>query len=173
MPFWIFKTATQDVYSDEHGRRYVYDNRHSIRVAQGDSFVYLDKRRNQYAFTGHGTVHRLGNRAPNAIESQKPRVHTIYTAEIVDYVEYQEPVDIRPPCPCRSHMRERDGRRIRGLRHYGDRAWLHKGVIASSRGRHGISHRSGNEGGHRLVGEHYESTARHLINALQNRGLVR
>ena len=96
MPFWIFKIATQDVYSEQPGRTYVYDNRHSIRVAEGDSFVYLDKRRNQYAFTGHGTVHRLRNRAPNAIESPKPRVHKIYTAEIVDYVEYQEPVDIRP-----------------------------------------------------------------------------
>ena len=41
MTFWIFKQSAQEQYPDEPGQRYVYDNRHSVRVNAGDSLPIL------------------------------------------------------------------------------------------------------------------------------------
>ena len=96
MTFWIFKQSEQEQYPDEPGRRYVYDNRHSVRVAAGDSFVYLDKRFGGYGFTGHGTVTKVLMRAAEGADLSQSKVNQIYTAELGDFVQYSHPLDIRP-----------------------------------------------------------------------------
>jgi hypothetical protein len=58
MTHWIFKVADQGLYPDEPGEKYVYDNTHSVRVARGDVFLYLDTSK-QYSFTATGIVHKL------------------------------------------------------------------------------------------------------------------
>ena len=68
MTFWIFKQSEQEQYADEPGQTYVYDNRHSVRVKPGDSFVYLDKRGGGYGFTGHGTVIQVLNSPDDTAE---------------------------------------------------------------------------------------------------------
>ncbi len=95
MTYWIFKHSDQDQYGDEPGEAYVYDNRHSIKVSSEDSFVYLDKRGGGYGFTGHGVVAKVLTRSPNNTERLNSRVKKIYTAELCDYVEYVNTLDIR------------------------------------------------------------------------------
>ncbi len=96
MTFWIFKQSEQEQYPDERGRTYVYDNRHSVRVAAGDSFVYLDKRTRGYGFTGHGTVTRVLMKASGSAGPSQPKINRIYTAELGDFVQHARPLDIRP-----------------------------------------------------------------------------
>jgi hypothetical protein len=96
MANWIFKVAEQNIYPDEFGNRYVFDNTHSTRVSAGDHFVYLDKRNRQYAFSGHGVVQRLRQRKPSPEETRTPRVRTVFTAQLKDVVLYEAPVDLRP-----------------------------------------------------------------------------
>ena len=96
MTFWIFKQSEQDQYLDEPGRTYVYDNRHSVRVAAGDSFVYLDKRTRGYGFTGHGTVTQVHMKAPASTGPDQPKISRIYTAELGDFVQYARLLDIHP-----------------------------------------------------------------------------
>ena len=92
---WIFKIATQELYADEIGATYVYDNRHSTHIARGDLFIYLDKRSGGYAFTGHGVVVDVLPRMPTAAEAQTPKVRRIYAAQLGDYVQHSQPLDIR------------------------------------------------------------------------------
>ena len=96
MTLWIFKQSEQEQYPDESGRTYVYDNRHSVRVAAGDSFVYLDKRTRGYGFTGHGTVTRVLMKASGSSGADQSKISRIYTAELGDFVQYARPLDIRP-----------------------------------------------------------------------------
>ena len=96
MTFWIFKQSEQEQYPDEPGRTYVYDNRHSVRVAAGDSFVYFDKRTRGYGFTGHGTVTRVLMQASGSAGASQSKISRIYTAELGDFVQYARPLDIRP-----------------------------------------------------------------------------
>lgn len=96
MTFWIFKLSEQEQYPDEPGRRYVYDNRHSVRVAAGDSYVYLDKRDGGYGFSGHGTVTKVLTRNPQIPHSGQTRIRTIYAAELDDSVRYDRSLDISP-----------------------------------------------------------------------------
>jgi hypothetical protein len=96
MAYWIFKTAKQDLYSDLAGEKYVYDNRHSVRVENGDVFLYLDKR-SDYAFSGTGIVKRLSQREPSSQESQKTqKVRTIFTAHLSDVIWFKVPISISP-----------------------------------------------------------------------------
>ena len=96
MTFWVFKQSEQEQYPDEPGRTYVYDNRHSVRVAVGDSFVYLDKRFGGYGFTGHGTVTKVLMRTAEVADLSQSRINRIYTAEFGDFVQYVRSLDIRP-----------------------------------------------------------------------------
>ena len=96
MTFWIFKQSDQEQYADEQGQTYVYDNRHSVRVKPGDSFVYLDKRGGGYGFTGHGTVVQVLTRTAEASEQGQSKVSRIYTATLGDLVQYTRSLDIRP-----------------------------------------------------------------------------
>jgi len=72
MSFWIFKVAEQELYPDEMGVKYVFDNTHSVRVRAGDEFLYLDKKAG-YSFTGSGVVARLVTRRPTENEKQRTR----------------------------------------------------------------------------------------------------
>ena len=72
MSYWIFKQSEQEQYPDEPGQRYVYDNRHSVKVKAGDSFVYLDKRFGGYGFTGHGTVTKVLIRTAQGADLSQP-----------------------------------------------------------------------------------------------------
>ena len=96
MTNWLFKIGDQTKYADRIGRRHIYDNTHSTRVAVGDSFMYLDKRGGAYSFIGHGRVAGLPTRPPTAAETRNVRVRTMYEAELADYVRYATPLDIRP-----------------------------------------------------------------------------
>ena len=95
MTFWIFKQSEQEQYPDEPGRTYVYDNRHSVRVAAGDVFVYLDKRTRGYGFTGHGVVTRVLMKASGYADRSQTKINRTYTAELGDFVQYARPLDIR------------------------------------------------------------------------------
>ena len=99
MAYWIFKLSDQEVYPDELGVKYVYDNRHSIHVAAGDSFLYLDKRGGRYSFNGHGDIVRVSSRKPTPQESVTPKVRRIYSAQLGEYVGYSSTLDIRSNSP--------------------------------------------------------------------------
>ena len=96
MTFWIFKQSEQEQYPDEPGQTYVYDNRHSVRVNPGDSFVYLDKRGGGYGFAGHGTVTQVLTRTAETAEQGQFRVSRVFTATLGDFVQYARSLDIRP-----------------------------------------------------------------------------
>lgn len=94
MSFWIFKQSEQEQYPDEHGKKYVYDNRHSVSVFDGDSFIYLDKRFGGYGFTGHGTVTNVQKRKTKVKDSTPSEVKHIYTAKLGDFCQYVRPFNI-------------------------------------------------------------------------------
>ncbi len=96
MTFWIFKQSEQEQYPDEPGQTYVYDNRHSVRVKPGDSFVYLDKRGGGYGFAGHGIVTQVSTRTAETTEQGQFRVSRVFTATLGDFVQYARSLDIRP-----------------------------------------------------------------------------
>lgn len=107
MAFWIFKVAEQDYYPDTLGKRYVYDNTHSVRVKPGDTFIYLDKTR-KYSFTGTGIIKRLLMRDPSWKEAARTeKVRVVYTAHLSDVVWFTEPLTISPS--------SKQGRRNRAL----------------------------------------------------------
>jgi hypothetical protein len=96
MAYWIFKIAEQDIYPDVHGERYVYDNTRSVRVQQGDVFLYLDKTKG-YAFTATGIVSRLTERNPTALEKARTaKARTVYTAHLGDIIWFASPLTISP-----------------------------------------------------------------------------
>lgn len=96
MAYWIFKLAEQKIYPDIPGKQYVYDNTHSVRVEQGDVFLYLDKRRD-YSFTATGTVKMISERIPSDNESiRTPRVRKVFTAHLQDVIWFKEPLTISP-----------------------------------------------------------------------------
>ena len=94
MAFWIFKIAEQDLYPDQPGKKYVYDNTHSIRVQKGDIFLYLDKTKG-YSFTATGTVNSLSERKPTLKEANRTRnVRVVYTAHLNDVVWFSKPLSV-------------------------------------------------------------------------------
>lgn len=95
MSYWIFKQSDTPIYPEEPGQTYVYDNMHSVQVAEGDLVVYLDKGSGGYAFTGHGVVRKLRERKPTETESQARAISRVYIATIDDYIKYSSPLDIR------------------------------------------------------------------------------
>ncbi len=92
MVHWIFKVSNQELYPDEQGKRYVYDNIHSVQVTAGDCFIYLDKRGGLYAFTGHGTVQSITSKSPSSVELRRLRVNRGFTANLGDLIQYSQPV---------------------------------------------------------------------------------
>lgn len=77
MNYWIFKLANQDIYPEQPGETYVYDNTRSVRVRSEDVFIYLDKRRGGYSFSGTSRVRRIGKHHPTATElSRNPKIRT-------------------------------------------------------------------------------------------------
>jgi len=96
MAFHIFKLAEQELYPDILGEKYVYDNTHSVRVAPGDIFLYLDKRK-KYSFTATGTVNRIARRSPTGKESERTsKVKSVFTAHLQDVIWFTEPLSISP-----------------------------------------------------------------------------
>ncbi|MRH77614.1 hypothetical protein GH984_02720 [Spiribacter sp. C176] len=96
MAYWIFKVAEQDLYPDEPGLKYVYDNTHSVRVQKGDTFLYLDKTQG-YSFTATGTVKQLSERKPTEQEALRTRkVRVVYTAHLTDVVRFTTPLSVSP-----------------------------------------------------------------------------
>lgn len=96
MAYWIFKVAEQDLYPDEPGLKYVYDNTHSVRIQKGDTFLYLDKTKG-YSFTATGIVRRLSERKPTPQETSRTRnVRVVYTAHLADVVWFSNPLSVSP-----------------------------------------------------------------------------
>ena len=96
MAIWIFKVSDQDLYPDDLGHKYAYDNTHSVRVKNGDTFLYLDKTQG-YAFTATGTVRRLNERKPTQKESSRTsKVRVVYTAHLSDVFWFSKPLSISP-----------------------------------------------------------------------------
>jgi hypothetical protein len=94
MATWIFKIAKQELYPDEAGVKYVYDNTHSIKVKKGDHFLYLDKSR-KYSFTAVGAVKRITERSPTAKEASRTNsVRTVYTAHLGDVQWFDTPLTV-------------------------------------------------------------------------------
>ena len=87
MNCWLLKMADQAQYADKPGRTYVFDNTHSVRLAAGDTFAYLDKRGGCYAFTGHGVVAQLRQRAPRKSELLSPKITRVYLKAYANAVE--------------------------------------------------------------------------------------
>ncbi len=109
MAYWIFKIAEQELYPDVPGENYVYDNTHSVRVTDGDVFLYLDKSRG-YAFSATGIVRRLSQRKPTAQEAQRTqKVRTVFTAHLSDMIWFKEPLSISPTTKAGKRNRARLG----------------------------------------------------------------
>ena len=95
MRYWIFKVAKQKQYFDVEGKEYIFDNTHSVKLKPGDTFIYLDKRNRDYAFTGTGSIQKLKERAPSSEEKRRdPRVRTVYQAIITDMLWFRSPLSI-------------------------------------------------------------------------------
>lgn len=97
MANWIFKISNQAFYPDVLGKEYVYDNTHSVKVKKGDSFLYLDKRNNDYAFSAMGTVSKVSHRNPTLEEAKRTsKVKTVFTAYLENVIWLNEPLSISP-----------------------------------------------------------------------------
>ncbi|NLX97567.1 MAG: hypothetical protein GXY83_15470 [Rhodopirellula sp.] len=94
MNYWIFKVSDQIAYPDRPGREYVYDNTHSVRVAEGDEFLYLEKAGAKYGLTGAGAVCRVTRRAASRKEQHSAKVDRIFTAHLVDVVWFAARFDL-------------------------------------------------------------------------------
>ena len=118
MTFWIFKQSEQKQYPDQPGHTYVYSNRHSVRVAAGDSFVYLDKRFGGYGFTGHGTVTKVLRRPAEVADLSQSKIKYIYTAELGDFVQYVRSLDIHS-----SRSKGKENRTALGITNVNELGW--------------------------------------------------
>lgn len=105
MNYWIFKVADQSRYADARGRRYEYDNVHSVKVRAGDEFLYLEKTAAGYGLTGAGRVTSVTKRQAEPQDGRSGRVVTIFTAHLDDVVWFSERFDLS--------ARTRTGRRNR------------------------------------------------------------
>jgi hypothetical protein len=94
MSFWIFKVSDQGAYPDTAGREYVYDNTHSVRVAGGDEFIYLEKSGVRYGLTGAGYVSKVSRRRAIADEQRSVKVEQIFTAHLADVAWFSKPFDL-------------------------------------------------------------------------------
>ncbi len=96
MAYWIFKVTEQELYPDVLGEKYVYDNTHSVRVAEGDIFLYLDKRKD-YSFTATGEIRKISERTPTIKEFRRTsRIRTVFTAHLQQVIWFKRPLTISP-----------------------------------------------------------------------------
>ena len=95
MAFWCLKISEQQQYKEREGYTYVFDNRHSTRVAAGDGFVYEKKvGHGKLLFLGSGAITRVDERSAAQSEQQGGKVKRIYTAILESYKRFPEAVDI-------------------------------------------------------------------------------
>lgn len=94
LTFWLFKISGAGRYPDIFGEQYVYDNTHSVRVAGGDEFLYLNKTTTTYGLTGAGRVRRITTRRPVQSERHSARVERVFTAHITDFTVFKTPLDL-------------------------------------------------------------------------------
>lgn len=93
---WIFKIVENPRYPDQHGRTYVYDNSHSVRVKPGDRFLYLKKSsRNNLEFTAAGAIERVDTRDARDGEATG-KTRRVFTAWLTNVEEFSSPVTISP-----------------------------------------------------------------------------
>ena len=108
MAYWIFKLSDQSIYPDRK-RKYVYHNTHSVRVREGDDFVFLDKRK-EYAFTAAGSIRKVETTDPSDEDRHhNPKVKDVYTAHLTDIIEFSTPLSISPKTQNGSANRARLG----------------------------------------------------------------
>lgn len=94
MNYWIFKLSEQELYPDEPGKKYVYDNTHSVKVKEGDLFLHLDKTQG-YSFTATGKVKKVTERIPTDKEKKRTKnVRVVYTAHLEDVFYFTKPLSI-------------------------------------------------------------------------------
>lgn len=93
MAYWIFKVGEQNIYKDALGKKYLFDNTHSLKVVSGDYFIYLSKIKNRYEFIGYGKINDLKVRKPRGKEVRNDKVKNIYTAYLTDLHWFEEPLD--------------------------------------------------------------------------------
>ena len=95
---WVFKIGPNQIYPDVRAKSYVYNNRHSMKVQAGDHFLYLEKYgRYGFLFSAFGRIESLTERSPTPEESKdRPRLHTVFTANLKDVLTFEKPVDISP-----------------------------------------------------------------------------
>jgi hypothetical protein len=95
MGFWSFKITDQKQHPDKFGKEYVYDNRHSMRVEEGDEFIYEKKSgQSRLQFVGTGKVSAVRTRSPKPEERLGGRVNCIYTAVLANYRPFPKEIDI-------------------------------------------------------------------------------
>lgn len=94
MNYWIFKVSKRGGYPDTPGKKYVYDNTHSVRVEAGDEFIYLEKHGTKYGLTGGGRVHRVEQRAAKDSQRHSIKVQSVFTAHLTDVVWFSKLFDL-------------------------------------------------------------------------------
>lgn len=109
MAYWIFKVSSEGEYPDVPGSRYVYDNRHSVRVKPGDEFVYLEKKGSRYGLTGAGRVSKVTGRTPTREERRSPKVRRIFSAHLEDMVWFPQVFDLAAQTRAGAENRARTG----------------------------------------------------------------
>lgn len=109
MAYWIFKLAKQEIYDDNPGKLYSFDNTHSMRVHDGDVFIYLDKQKD-YSFTATGTVKKLSTRIPTEEEVKRnSKVRSVFNADLAEVSWFKEPLSISPTTKIGQRNRARLG----------------------------------------------------------------
>lgn len=94
MSYWIFKISDRGNYPDSPGAEYVFDNTHSVGVAEGDEFIYLKKSGTKYGLAGAGRVSRVTQRALGERERRNAKVRRLFTAHLADVVWFRKLFDL-------------------------------------------------------------------------------
>ena len=106
MSYWIFKVSDQGSYPDSPGTKYVYDNTHSVRVKEGDEFIYLKKSGStQYGLAGAGLVSKLTQRSASEHERRSTKVRRLFTAHLADVVWFPKLFDLSTRTKAGRHNR--------------------------------------------------------------------
>ena len=95
MAYWIFKLSDKSIYPDKDLEEYVYHNTHSVKVAAGDYFVYLDKREKKYAFTTTGKIKKVETREPSKDNLDKNPKVEVFVALLHEVSEFPKPLSIK------------------------------------------------------------------------------